>query len=278
MPPFNTPLDITRYVDGPQIAFWLFLLAFIAVVIYLRRLDKREGYPMQASPFDETPSLGFPPPLEPKTFLLNEGGTTVAPHDYPQGPISAEPLHRFAGTPLVPIGNPLLAGVGPGAWVMRSNEPMLTEQGELMLQPLRLLDDWSMSSEDADPRGMAVFDCRWRRIGTVGDVWIDRSTKTPRLFELMLDAPLATGPVLVPLYHTVIDEKTREMRITALEAHQFADVPRPVRDDRITAREDERVNAYYAAGEFWRGSAATAAPAATTTHPDHPSARPGAAR
>lgn len=270
--------SITRYIDGADAAFWLFIVGFVEVVIYLRRLDKREGYPMKASPFDDTPSLGFPLPLAPHTFELNEGGTTVAPHHYPQAPISARPLHGFAGTPLVPIGNPLLAGVGPGAWVMRSNEPMLTEKGELMLQPLRLLDDWSMSDKDADPRGMAVLDRRWRRIGVVGDVWIDRSTKAARLFEVTLDSSLATGPVLVPLYHPVIDEKTREMRVTALEAHQFAEVPRPVHDDRITAREDERLNAYYAAGEFWRGSRATAAPLIAGLEDEHPIAPTGAIR
>lgn len=76
-----------------------------------------------------------------------------------------------------------------------------------------------------------MFDRCWRRIGNVGDVWIDRSTKVARLFELTLDSSLATGSVLVPFYYTVIDEKKREMRITALEAHQFAEVPKPMHDD-----------------------------------------------
>lgn len=78
--------SITRYIDGADAAFWLFIVGFVAVVIYLRRLDKREGYPMKASPFDDTPSLGFPLPLAPHTFELNEGGTTVAPHHYRRRP------------------------------------------------------------------------------------------------------------------------------------------------------------------------------------------------
>ena len=253
--------NITYQIDLPETALVVFFLGFLGVVWFLRRLDKREGYPMRTSHFDARPLLGFPVPPDPKAYLLDEGGTTVAPHYYEQPPMRAVPLYPFDGTPLTPTGNPLLAAVGPGAWVMRRDEPMLTEKGEPMLAPLRKSEEWSVEKGDADPRGMVVFDRRWVEIGVVRDVWVDKSIKILRLLEIELRAGLAGGRVLAPIFHTQIDEKAREVRITALEAHQFADLPMPRKPDEITAREDDRLNAYFAAGHFHRDTEATFRPA-----------------
>ena len=257
---------LTAFIDLPDLAFWAFVLFFLLLVLWIRREDKREGYPMQASPFDRTELSGFPdPPGEPRTYMLNEGGETVAPHFYAQPELRARPLYPFDGTPLMPAGHPLDSPLGPGAWVMRRDEPMLTEKGELMLQPLRLLDDWHVERGEADPRGMPVFDWRWKPVGVVRDLWVDRSIKILRLLEVELDAGVVPagyglGRILVPIYHTDIAERAREVHITALEAHQLAGIPMPASLDRITAREDERLNAYFAAGRFYRDSNATAAP------------------
>lgn len=253
--------SITYHIDLAQTAITLFFLVFLGLVWFLRRLDKREGYPMKASPFDPEPMLGFPPPPEPETYLLNEGGTTVAPHLYPPPDAKVKPLYPFAGTPLVPVGNPLLTPLGPGAWVMRRDEPMLTEKGELMLQPLRKLPEWRVEEGEADPRGMTVFDWRWIEIGVVHDIWVDQSIKILRLLEVELRTGLASGRVLVPIFHCTINERAREVHVTALRAHQFADIPMPVAPDRITAREDDRLNAYFAAGRFYRDTDLTEPPA-----------------
>ena len=241
--------EITRHIDLPQIAFWLFFLFFLGLCYHLRQNDKREGYPMKASPFSSRKLLGFPEPGTPLEYVLNEGGTTIAPHFYEPPPTSAEPLYSFDGTPLSPVGNPLLAALGPGAWVMRRDEPMRTEDGELLLQPQRRLPEWTVGKDDASPVGMTVFDWRWNKVGTVHDIWIDMGIKIIR----MLEVDVSAGRFLVPIYHTQINEKRREVRVTALAATQFADIPRPAQPDVITAREDERLNAYFAAGNFYRG-------------------------
>ena len=129
---------------------------------------------------------------------------------------------------------------------------MLTEHGDLLLQPLRLLPEWSMAKGEADPRGMRVFDWRWQPVGVVRDVWVDRGIKIIRILEVDLDPALGEGPVLVPIYHTEVREGAREVRVTALRFDQFAEVPRLADPDRITGREDERLNAYFAAGNFYR--------------------------
>ncbi len=241
--------NITQHIDLVQAAFWLFFLFFVTLCIKLRQNDKREGYPMKASPFDGQQSLGFPVPAEPMTYILNEGGTTTAPHFYQGGEMHAEPLYQFAGTPLSPVGNPLLAGIGPGAWVKRNEAPMRKEDGELLLQPMRVLHEWHIDKGDGDPRGMRVFDWRWNEVGTVHDIWIDQGIKVIRFLEV----DCAAGRVMVPIYHTKISEKKREIQVTALAADQFADIPRLASPDEITTWEDERLNAYFAAGRFYRG-------------------------
>lgn len=37
-----------NYIDLPTILIWTFWLAFAALIIYLRREDKREGYPLDS--------------------------------------------------------------------------------------------------------------------------------------------------------------------------------------------------------------------------------------
>ena len=230
---------IGSQLDIPTIAFWVFVLFFVALVFWLQRESKREGYPLKASPFTPEQIDGFPPPpARPLTYILNEGGTTQAPHHYPPVQIQAAPVHRFDGTALTPLGNPLLAGIGPGSWVRRKDEPALTERGDLLLQPLHLLPEWSVLRQDADPRGMAVLDWRLNLVGRVSELWIDRGIKIIRYLEVELDGAFGAKHVLVPIYHTDIMEASRRVRVTALWAHQFTDIPMPARPDVMTGQEE----------------------------------------
>lgn len=253
--------QISNQLDIPTLAFWIFVLFFVTLVFWLQRQSKREGYPLRASPFTTELMDGFPPPPEePLSYLLNEGGTTQAPHYYEQAPMSSRPMHWFDGTPFYPVGNPLLAAIGPGSWVMKKDAPALTERGDLLLQPLSLLHEWSIEKVDADPRGMVVFDWRWTEVGRVVDVWIDRGIKIVRMLEVELSAELNARRVLVPIYHAAIAEKARKVRVTALWAHQFADVPMPANPGVMTGPEEERLNAYYSAGLFYRADPAVFPP------------------
>ena len=105
---------------------------------------------------------------------------------------------------------------------------------------------------------MTVCDWRWNEVGRVADVWVDRGSKIITLLEVETNADVHTGRVLVPIFHTAIRERARTVRVTALWAHQFADVPMPAKPDIITGREEERLNAYYAAGQFYRNDPAVA--------------------
>jgi photosynthetic reaction center H subunit len=99
---------------------------------------------------------------------------------------------------------------------------------------------------------MAVFDVRWRQIGIVADVWIDRGIRIIKHLEVELRESLGGTRVLVPIFHVTINETTREIRVTALSDHEFGGIPVPASSDRITAREEDQLNAYFAAGRFYR--------------------------
>jgi len=243
------PGALTEQIDIPQLAVAAFFVGFIALIIYLRREDRREGYPA-VDPADSPRADRTTTPV--KVFALLEGGETSAPHDFPTPPINAT-RDFTAGNALTPTGDPLLAGVGPGAYVMRSDKPFLDGEDEPELQPLRKATAWSVMPGDSDPRGMAVLDARGAPVGTVADIWVDREIKILRYLEVQLDT--APRTVLVPIYATKIDERRRRVRVRDLLAGQFAQAPRLKNPDEITAREEDQVNAYCAGGLFFNRQA-----------------------
>jgi photosynthetic reaction center H subunit len=236
----------THDLDAVQILVAVFFLFFAGLIYILRQEDKREGYPMiDLSPVN-TPIEGFPPMPAPKIYNLLEGGTTQMPHDYGSSAMRGTALMRFAGAPLVPDGDPMLAELGPGAYPLRKDEPMLSE-GEPQVQPLRLAHGWRVSKGDPDPRGVTVVDNRFVPVGVVAELWVDRSVKILRYLEVALTVPEAPDAhVLLPIYYADISK--RRVRVRALLAHQFVHVPRIASLDQITAREEDRVSAYYANG------------------------------
>lgn len=55
-----------EYIDGATIAIYAFWLFFFGLVIYLRREDKREGYPLESP---QGPREGWPKPAPTKTYI-----------------------------------------------------------------------------------------------------------------------------------------------------------------------------------------------------------------
>ena len=119
---------ITGYMDVAQVALYVFWLFFAGLIFYLRKEDKREGYPLVT----EVPGKfqqGFPVMPAPKTFLLLNGDTVLAPRvDPPQPSFNAQPVAPWPGAPMQPIGNPLLAGAGPAASALRADVPDLMQE------------------------------------------------------------------------------------------------------------------------------------------------------
>ncbi len=242
------PGTFTSGIDAVQVALVAFFIFFVFLVVYLRREDKREGYPLLERTARRGSIVGWPAPPPPKTYRLMEGGTAQMPHRYPQAPIEGVPIPRN-GEPLGPNGDPLRAGIGAGAYTLRSALPMRTMDKKLLLMPLRNATGWSVWRGEADPRGMRVLAANYRAVGTVKDIWVDRAAKILRYFEVSLND--GGGIILAPLFHCDIDRRKNDIRVLVLKPDQFRLVPRLAQPDEITAREEDRLNAFFAGATIY---------------------------
>lgn len=233
---------ITTNVDVAQLVLYAFWIFFAYLIYYLCRENHREGYPMDT---DRGVITGWPVPSEPKIFKLADGREMQVPGPASEQKLNAQPIHRWSGAPLEPTGNPLLAGVGPGSWADRHDEPDLDFHGEPRIVPLRTQPEFGVESKDPDPRGMAVWGADGVQAGTVKDLWVDTSDMLFRYLEVTLADGGRT--VLVPVNFTRITRK-QGVKVHALYAHQFAEIPTPRHAETVTVLEEEKIMSYFGAG------------------------------
>jgi photosynthetic reaction center H subunit len=167
--------------------------------------------------------------------------------------INAVPVDNFNGSPLVPTGNPMLAGVGPGAWANRADEPDRTIHGTAKIVPMRLDPTFSVAKGDPDPRGLPVYALDDQIAGTVMELWVDRAEPQVRYYQVELagggrHVMLPVGYVQWPNFGLWGNDR---LLVRAITAAQFADVPALSRDDQITLLEEDKVMAYYAGGHLY---------------------------
>lgn len=246
---------ITSYIDVAQLVLYGFWFFFIGLIIYLRREDKREGYPLQSDRSERAPRVaiqGFPAMPRPKTFALAGGHSVTVPNPAKDSrAIKAAPVAPWPGAPLAPTGNPLLDGVGPASYPEREHHPEPMSDGSPMIVPMRIAEGFSVAPGDLDPRGLAVIAADGRKAGVVRELWVDRAEPQIRYLELDVAVDGGTRAVLLPITLSIIDTWRRVVRVQSLLAHQFADVPSTARNDQITAAEEDRITAYYAGGKLY---------------------------
>jgi photosynthetic reaction center H subunit len=242
-------------VDLTEVILLTFTLFFIGLVLYLRREDRREGYPLESESGRLEPKQGLLFYAQPKTFHLPHGGGVLTkPNDVRESQtVAAKPTSRAPGSPLVPTGDPMLAGVGPGAFAQRARVPDVMHDGTPKLRPLRVAPQFSLDPADPDPRGMSVLGADRQVAGVVADVWVDRAEYMIRYLEVAL-APSPEAPVrrvLLPMTMSVIDKGRKVVRVDAILASQFSGVPGLAQSDQVTLDEEERVCAYYGGGYLY---------------------------
>ncbi len=237
-------------VDTAQVVLVFFIGFVLALFLYLRREDKREGYPL-VDPAGGRDLVGFPPVPPPKHYKRMHGDIATIPHPEGRTGLALEPLFRFPGAPFTPTGDAMRDGVGPASWAMKEDRPLLTWEGHPQLQPLRKLPGWVVDREDTDPRGMIVLDNEGAPVGTVTDLWLDHGVKILRYLEVTLAVPGGPPRALIPVYFVRTRAKAREVRVPALSARQFATFPQLQASDQITAREEDQVASYCQGGLFY---------------------------
>jgi photosynthetic reaction center H subunit len=234
---------ITGYFDVAQLVLYLFWIFFAGLIYYLVRENRREGYPLETHA--GTRHEGWVRMPSPKTYELEDGSTRTAPSGMdPVQTFSGERVHGHEGSPIEPVGNPLNAGVGPGAWAQRPDHAELDHHGVPKIRPLAATDGCDVSEKDPDPRGMTVLDANGDAVGTVRELWLD----VPEMIFRYLELELADGSrrVMVPMAFARV---TRDaVKVHALLAPQYAGVPGIRGTDRITLQEEERICAYFGGG------------------------------
>ena len=244
---------ITGYIDVAQLALYAFWIFFAGLIYYLLQEGKREGYPLESDRSAHVRVQGWPPIPSAKTYLLRDGGTRTVPNDFvsPQK-LAAEPIGSWPGAPLQPTGNPMLDGVGPGAYADRPDVADVTAEGDLKIVPLRAAPGFDVAAQDPDPRGFKVFGADGQQGGTIVDLWVDRSEMLFRYLELEVpdkSSGAVARRVLVPINFTRVNSS--RVTVKSILGSQFALVPGTRHPDQVTLLEEEKIMAYYGGGTLY---------------------------
>lgn len=244
-------VQLTPGLDIAELVLWAFFLFFAGLIIYLRREDRREGYPLED---DVTGRIhnpgGFLEMAKPKSFQMPFGLPRVfAPETTGRDSMDlrARRTSSSAGSPLVPTGNPLTAGVGPGSYALRANRPDLNMEGHPRIVPMGNQPDFYVARRDADPRGFTVVGADRVVAGTVKDIWVDTADRLIRYIEVATP----TGSVLAPMFMATVERKRRTIEVDALLGDQIAGAPATPANGEITLLEEELVIGYFGAGYLY---------------------------
>jgi len=236
------------HIDVTEVILSTFVLFFIGLVIYLRREDRREGYPLEQDVSGRLePSGGLFFTAQPKTYILPHGeGTLTTPNSRRDSQVvKAQRTSRAPGSPLEPIGDPMHAGVGPGAFAQRAHKPDLMLNGKPKIVPLRLADGFFLEADGPDPRGMKVIGADNAVGGVVSDVWVDRAEYLIRYLEVAVSP---SKHVLLPMTMALVKKAQGVVRVDAVLGGQIAGAPVLANPNQVTFDEEERVCAYYGGG------------------------------
>ena len=242
---------ITQHIDVAQLALYMFWLFGIGLIIMIRREDRREGWPLISDMPGRVPVSQAIMPA-PKTFLLQDGTTVLAPHPEVERPSNSVPSTNTPSAPFIPVGDPMLAAVGPGSYCNRADVPeLMFETGEAKIVPLRAAPGYTVAAEDKDPRGFQVVGADNLVAGTVVDLWVDRSETVLRYVELQAATKMGPRTVLVPMTFVTISDAKKQVKVRAILADQFAHVPVLKNPEQITKLEEDMVCAYYGGGTLY---------------------------
>jgi len=248
------------YMDVAQVTLYVFWIFFACLIFYLRREDKREGYPLDSTALGGGIVHGFPRMPGPKNYLLRDGHTATLPnHKNDRRDVAVAPIARWPGAPVEPTGNAMLDGVGPGSWADREDVPELNIDNVPCIVPLRLAEGTFLEPRDPDPRGMKVLGADSEVGGVVTDVWVDRAEALIRYLEVEVAAsaggdaggPSATKRVLLPMPFALVNHRRGRVTVNAILGSQFANVPTTASPNQVTKREEDRIVGYYGAGTLY---------------------------
>lgn len=240
------------YLDVAQVTLYVFWIFFACLIFYLRREDKREGYPLDSTSSGGGVVHGFPRMPDPKSYLLRNGHIATLPnHKNDRRDVAVAPIAVWPGAPMEPTGNPMLDGVGPGSWADREDVPELNIDNVPCIVPLRLAEGTYLEPRDPDPRGMNVIGADNEIGGVCTDVWVDRAEALIRYIEVEVTTSGGAKRVLLPMPFALVNHKRGRVTVDAILGSQFADVPATKSLDQVTKLEEDKIVGYYGAGTLY---------------------------
>ncbi|MDY8108493.1 photosynthetic reaction center subunit H [Fulvimarina sp. 2208YS6-2-32] len=244
----------TEQLDLPLLLVIAFFLFFLALVYYLRGEDKREGYPLVSDRTRGTGKrmsvVGFPNLPKPKSFLMQDGTLRYAPHADKERDLNMAPAYPFPGAPFQPLGDPLLDGVGPASYALKEDKPLRSIEGHLTVAPMRNNPDYYLEESGPALIGIPVVAADGAPIGTVKDLWVNAVEYFIRYVEIDVNVEGGkTGTLLAPFYFAELHNG--RMKFGTLTREQLLRVPTLATSEYITAREEDRLNAYFAGGTLY---------------------------
>jgi photosynthetic reaction center H subunit len=142
----------------------------------------------------------------------------------------------------------MLAAVGPGSYAERPDVAEVTLDGDPRIVPMRANSSLEVDERDTDPRGMDVVAADGETVGTVSDLWIDLAEPQIYFIEVQTVGEEGARSVMVPFGFAEIDKRAGNIRVNALYAKQFANVPQLGSPDSITLLEEDKIMGYFGGG------------------------------
>lgn len=242
---------IAGTIDFAQVCLYVFWAFFVYLIFYIRKEDRREGYPLMAEPDGQKPQGFFFIP-SPKTFHLPHGGTVQAPDfKLEEREMKIEKREVWPGAPFVPTGDPMVDGVGPASWAERADTPDMTAEGHVKIVPLRVATDFAPAEGELDPRGLDVVAGDGETVGKVADLWVDRAESLIRYIEVDLTGGKALVPMTLALVKKPVGRAAGSVQVQSIYGKHFPGVPGLANPDQITLLEEEKVMAYFAGGTLY---------------------------
>lgn len=249
--------------DVAELAFLLFFGFFIALVFYLNKESRREGYPLEdeVTGVVENDSSLFDG--DKKSFQLPHGRGTYVPEDVARDDVNVPGVQAFraGGAPWVPTGDAMADGMGPAAFANRAKYPDLTFDGKPRIVPIAQSHELVIAPNDSQLLGFPVVAADGVTVGKVSDIWVDQAEHMIRYLEVettsgkkvlapMMVAVVHGNSLLAKILPTTSDEK-EYVEIDAITAAQFDGVPALETAGTITRYEEDRIQAYFGGGYMY---------------------------
>ncbi|MCZ8370643.1 MAG: photosynthetic reaction center subunit H [Porphyrobacter sp.] len=249
--------------DVAELAFLMFFGFFVALVFYLNKESRREGYPLE----DEETGKIHPNSLfdgAKKSFQLPHGRGTYVPEDVARDDVNVPAVQAFraAGAPFVPTGDAMADGMGPAAFANRAKYPDLTFDGRPRIVPIAQSHELVVAPNDPQLVGYPVVAADGVTVGKVSDIWVDQAEHMIRYLEVeTTSGKKVLAPMMVAVVHgnslidailpITSDGKPEYVEIDAITAAQFDNVPALETAGTITRYEEDRIQAYFGGGYMY---------------------------